>query len=56
MFEEYTFERLMQEKMKKVSAAFDKREASMIHFALGANAAEAAMMYITLEWMFRQMC
>ena len=55
MFEEYTFERLMQEKMKKVSAAFDKREASMIHFALGANAAEAAMMYITLEWMFRQM-
>lgn len=55
MFEEYTFERLMQEKMKKVNAAFDKREASMIHFALGANAAEAAMMYITLEWMFRQM-
>lgn len=55
MFEEYTFEKLMQEKMKRVSAAFDKREASMIHFALGANAAEAAMMYITLDWMFRQM-
>lgn len=55
MFEKYTFEKLMQEKMKKIDAAFDKREASMIHFALGANAAEAAMMYITLEWMFRQM-
>ncbi|MBO5146708.1 MAG: baseplate J/gp47 family protein [Lachnospiraceae bacterium] len=55
MFEKYTFEELMKEKMKKIDAAFDKREASMIHFALGANAAEAAMMYITLEWMFRQM-
>lgn len=55
MFEEYSFEKLMQEKMKKIDASFDRREASMIHFALGANAAEAAMMYITLGWMFRQM-
>lgn len=55
MFEEYTFEKLMQDKMEKVDSTFDKREASMIHFALGANAAEAAMMYITLEWMFKQM-
>ncbi len=55
MFETKTFEKLMQEKMGNVDSSFDKREASMIHFALGANAAETAMMYVTLEWMLKQM-
>ena len=55
MFEDKTYESLMAEKMERISTEYDKREGSMLHFALGANSAEAAQMYITLEWMFRQM-
>ena len=45
----------MKEKLAQVKSTIDKREGSLIHFACGANSAEAAQMYITLEWMFRQM-
>ena len=45
----------MQEKMKRIESKIDKREGSMIHFALGANSAETAQIYITLEWMLKQM-
>ena len=55
MFEEKTYESLMADKMALVSSDYDKREGSILHFALGANSAEAAQMYITLEWMFLQM-
>ena len=55
MFEEKTYENLMKEKMDNISPSLDKREGSLLHFACGANSAEAAQMYIVLEWMFRQM-
>lgn len=55
LFEDKTYDNLMKEKMNEVSAAYDKREGSMLHFALGANSAEAAQMYMELQWMFRQM-
>ena len=55
MFEDKTYEKLMQEKLDGISAQIDKREGSLIHFACGANSAEIAQMYITLEWMLKQM-
>ena len=55
MFEDKTYEKLMQEKLDGISAQIDKREGSLIHFACGANSAEIAQMYISLNWMFRQM-
>lgn len=55
MFEDKTYENLMKEKLAQVKSTIDKREGSLLHFACGANSAEAAQMYITLEWMFRQM-
>ena len=55
MFEDKTYENLMKEKLAQVKSTIDKREGSLIHFACGANSAEAAQMYITLEWMFLQM-
>lgn len=55
MFEEKTYEALMAEKMNRIDSKLDKREGSMIHFAIGANSAETAQIYITLEWMFKQM-
>ena len=55
MFEDKTYEKLMQEKLDGISAQIDKREGSLIHFACGANSAETAQMYITLEWMLKQM-
>ena len=55
MFEDKTYEKLMQEKLDGISAQIDKREGSLIHFACGANSAETAQMYISLNWMFRQM-
>lgn len=55
MFEDKTYEKLMKDKLDTISESIDKREGSMIHFACGANSAEVAQMYITLEWMFQQM-
>lgn len=55
MYEDKTYESLMTEKMNRIDPKIDKREGSMIHFAMGANSAETAQIYITLEWMFRQM-
>ena len=55
MFEEKTFENLQAEKLERVNSAFDKREASIIQLATGANSAEMAQAYITMAWMFNQM-
>ena len=55
MFEDKTYENLMNEKLKQVDAKLDKRDGSLIHFACGANSAEAAQAYLQMDWMFRQM-
>lgn len=55
MFEDKTYETLIEEKLRKISTKYDKREGSIIYDALAPNSAEAAMMYLQLEWMFEQM-
>lgn len=55
MFEEKSYENLLQEKLGLVSTDYDKREGSVIFDALAPNSAEMAQVYITLEWMFNQM-
>lgn len=55
MFEDKTYETLLQKKLDMVSTKFDKREGSVIYDTLAPNSAETAMMYIQLEWMFQQM-
>lgn len=55
MFEDKTYEALLQEKLDLVNPKFDKREGSLIYDALAPNSAELAMAYIQMEWMFQQM-
>jgi uncharacterized phage protein gp47/JayE len=55
MFEDMTYEALLQKKLDTIRNNFDKREGSIIYDALAPNSAEMAMMYIQLEWMFQQM-
>ncbi|MBA4688707.1 MAG: baseplate J/gp47 family protein [Candidatus Galacturonibacter soehngenii] len=55
MYEDKTYESLLNEKLSKVDSKFDKREGSIIYDALAPNSAEVAMMYVQLEWMFQQM-
>lgn len=54
MFENKTFENLLQEKLDAVDSKRDKREGSIIYDALAPNSAEDAQVYITLEWMYAQ--
>lgn len=54
MFEEMTFENLLQGKLEYVSSKYDKREGSIIYDALAPNSAEDAQVYLTLAWMFLQ--
>ena len=54
MFEDKTFENLLNQKLETVSSKYDKREGSIIYDALAPNSAEDAQVYITLEWMFAQ--
>lgn len=54
MFEDKTFENLLDEKIKQVDSKYDKREGSIIYDALAPNSAEDAQVYIVLEWMFAQ--
>lgn len=54
MFENMTFENLLNEKLETVSSKYDRREGSIIYDALAPNSAEDAQVYITLEWMFAQ--
>lgn len=55
MFEDKTYESLLNEKLRQVDSKYDKREGSIIYDALAPNSAETVMMYIQLEWMFKQM-
>lgn len=54
MFEDKTFENLLQAKLDTVDSKRDKREGSIIWDALAPNSAEDAQVYIVLEWMFAQ--
>lgn len=49
MFEEKTFEKLLQEKLDRVAASLDTREGSIIYDALAPNSLESAMIYAALD-------
>lgn len=49
MFENKTYESLLQEKLAQVAATLDKREGSIIYDALAPNSLEAAMIYVALN-------
>lgn len=55
MFENKTYESLLEEKLSSVDSKYDKREGSIIYDAMAPNSAELAMMYIQLEWLLMQM-
>ncbi len=55
MFNDKTYESLLQEKLDQVSSEYDKREGSVIYDAFAPNSAEMAQAYITLSWLFDQM-
>ncbi len=49
MFEDKTYEELLQEKLSKVASSLDKREGSIIYDALAPNSLESAMLYTALD-------
>lgn len=49
MYENKTYESLLQEKLARVSPTYDKREGSVIFDALAPNSAEAAALYIVAD-------
>lgn len=54
MFEEYTFENILERMLNRVSDETDKREGSVIYDALAPAAVELQLMYIELDNMLRQ--
>lgn len=55
LFEDMTYENLLDSKLEKVDNQFDKREGSIIYDAIAPNSAETAQAYIALDWIFEQM-
>lgn len=49
MFEEKTYEELLQQKLEKVASSLDKREGSIIYDTLAPNSLESAMIYVALD-------
>lgn len=49
MFEDKTYEELLQEKLMNVASSLDKREGSIIYDALAPNTLESAMIYVALD-------
>ena len=54
MFEEKTFENLMDEKLKNVPSDVDKREGAIVWDSLAPNALESAMMYQELNAYYKE--
>lgn len=49
MYEDKTYEAILQEKLARVAANLDKREGSIIYDALAPNSFESAMLYVALD-------
>lgn len=49
MYEEKTYESLLQEKLSRIAEALDTREGSIIYTAMAPNSFESAMIYATLD-------
>ena len=54
MFEDKTYEELLQEKLEKVASSLDKREGSIIYDALAPNSLESAMIYVALDMILNE--
>lgn len=54
MYEDMTFEVLMERMMGRIPDTVDKREGSIIYNALAPAAVELSNMYIGLEWVMDQ--
>ena len=54
MFEEKTYEKLMEEKLKSIPSDIDKREGSIVYDALAGNSIETVEMYIALEDFYKE--
>lgn len=52
LFEEKTYEKLLESAMKRVSSTFDKREGSMVYNGVAPSMAELAQLYIGLDFVF----
>ena len=55
MFENKTYENLLDEKLESINSKYDKREGSIIFDALAPNSFEDANVYATMSWMYQQM-
>ncbi|MFW5651633.1 MAG: baseplate J/gp47 family protein [Acetivibrio ethanolgignens] len=55
MYEEKTYEALLEEKLSLVDDKFDKRQGSPIYAALAPNSVEQARLYSHLAWLHNQM-
>lgn len=53
MYEDMTYEALLQRAMGRVSTALDKREGSMVMNGVAPSMAEVAMLYIGLDFVFQ---
>ena len=49
MYEDKTYEAILQEKLARVASSLDKREGSIIFDALAPNSLESAMIYVALD-------
>lgn len=54
MFEDKTYEKLLEEKMKKIPSNMDKREGSVIFDATAGNSLETAQMYATIDEFYKE--
>ena len=51
MYEDMTFENIMDRCLDRVSSSIDKREGSVVYDAIAPAAAELAIMYIELAYL-----
>ena len=49
MYENFTYENLLNEKLKLVNDSMDKRQGSIIYDTLAPNSAESVQMYMNME-------
>lgn len=49
MYEDKTYEAILQEKLARIASSLDKREGSIIFDALAPNSLESAMIYVALD-------
>lgn len=54
MYEDRTYEKLLEEKLSNVDDKFDKRQGSIIYAALAANSIEQAQFFSQLNWLYAQ--